>query len=94
MFNTIIIMLLAGSFLTYEKWSKPEAHFWFVSYEWVKSKERGAGRTCIENKESDFDILAAENTIKTKNKFETLIINNFIPIPQKTYELCIKQPQN
>jgi hypothetical protein len=87
-----IIVLLAVLFFTLNKRTKPEGHFWFVSYEWVKQKERGAGRTCIEIKENDFDINAAENDIKDNNKFDTLIINNFIPISKKSYALCIKQP--
>jgi hypothetical protein len=94
MLNTVIIVLLAVFFLAYEKWPKPEEHFWFVSYEWVKLKERGAGRSCIEIKEKDFDIVVAENAIKNENKFDTFIINNFIPISKKSYALCIKQPKN
>jgi hypothetical protein len=89
---TAIVVLLAVLFFTFNKRPKPEEHFWFVSYEWVKQKERGAGRTCIEMQENDFDINVAENDIKNKNKFDTLIINNFIPISKKSYALCIKQP--
>ena len=92
MINTVIIVLLAVLFFTYEKRPKPEGHFWFVSYEWVKQKERGAGRTCVEIKENGFDIVVAENDIKNKNNFDTLVINNFIPISKKSYALCIKQP--
>ena len=91
--NTAIIVLLAGLVFAYEKWPRPEKHYWFVSYEWVKLKERGAGRTCIEIKENDFDIVAAENNIKNKNNFDTLIINNFRPISKVSYALCVKQPQ-
>ena len=94
MLNTIIIVLSAGLFVVYDRWPKAADHYWFVSYEWAKPKERGAGRTCIEIKENDFDIVAAEDSVKTKNKFDTLIINNFMPISKKTYELCIKQPQS
>jgi hypothetical protein len=90
--NTAIITLLAVFFLAYHKWQKPEEHFWFVSYEWVKQQERGAGRTCIEIKENDFDIVDTENNIKNTNKFDKLIINNFTPISKKSYSLCIKQP--
>jgi hypothetical protein len=92
MLNTAVIVLLAVFFLAYNKWPKPEKHFWFVSYEWVKLKERGAGRTCVEIKEDDFDIVFAENAIKNENKFDTIIINNFREISKKTYALCIKQP--
>jgi uncharacterized membrane protein YjdF len=88
--NTAIIVLLAVFFIVYTKWPKQEEHYWFVSYEWVKLKERGAGRTCIEIKEDDFNIVVAENTIKNENKFDALIINNFIPINKKSCALCIK----
>lgn len=93
MLNTAIIVFLAVFFLVYLKWLKPEEHFWFVSYEWVKLKERGAGRTCIEIKEDDFNIVIAENAIKNENKFDALIINNFKNISKKSWALCIKQPQ-
>jgi len=92
MLNTAIIVLFVVFFLAYDKWPKPEEHFWFVSYEWVKLKERGAGRTCTEIMENDFDIVTAENAIKDKNKFDTVIINNFRPISKKSYALCIMQP--
>jgi hypothetical protein len=92
MLNTAIIVLLAALLFFNRQSQKPEEHFWFVSYEWVKQKEHGAGRTCIEIKGNGFDIVDAENDIKHKNKFDTLIINNFIPISMKSYELCIKQP--
>lgn len=92
MLNTVIIVGLAVAFVAYSKWPKAEEHFWFVSYEWVKSKERGAGRTCVVLKENDFDVALTENAIKTKNRFESIIINNFIQISKKTYELCIQQP--
>ncbi len=91
--NTAIIVLMAVLFFAYEKWPRQGEHFWFVSYDWVKLKERGAGRTCIEIKENDFDIVVVENDIKIKNNFDTLIINNFKPISKKSYALCIKQPQ-
>jgi hypothetical protein len=94
MLNTAIIVLLAVLFFSFNKWQKPEGHFWLVSYEWVKLKERGAGRTCVEIKENGFDLVVAENDIKNKNKFDALIINNFIPISKKSYELCIKQSSN
>jgi hypothetical protein len=87
-----ITVLLAALIFAFSKSPKPEGHFWFVSYEWVKQKERGAGRTCIEIKEDGFDINTAENDIKDKKQFDTLIINNFIPISKKSYALCIKQP--
>jgi hypothetical protein len=90
--NTLIILLLAALFIFYLGRPKPPDPYWFISYEWVKAKERGVGRTCIDMKNSDFDILVAENKVKDKNKFDSLIINNFTPISKKTYELCIKQP--
>jgi len=90
MLNTAIIVLLAVIFIAYTKWPKPEEHFWFVSYEWVKVKERGAGRTCIEIKDDDFDIVVAEDAIKKEKKFDALIINNFIPISKKSCEAARK----
>lgn len=91
--NTIIIVVLAVAFVVYDKWPKPKDHFWFVSYEWVKikEKERGAGRICVAVKEDDFDVLETENTIKNANKFDSLIVNNFIPISKESYTLCVKK---
>lgn len=90
MLNTAIIVLLAVFFLAYNKWSKPKEHFWFVSYEWVKLKERGAGRTCIEMKDDDFNIVIAEDAIKKGKNFDALIINNFIPLSKKSCEAAQK----
>ena len=92
MFNTAVIILLGLFSITYHIWLKHEEHFWFVYYDWAKQQDRGAGRTCIEIKGSDFDIVVAEDAIKNKNKFDTLLIKNFIPISKKSFSLCIKQP--
>lgn len=89
MLNSAMIVLLAV-FLAYDKWSKPAEHFWFVSYEWVKAKERGAGRTCIEMKEDEFNMVVAENAIKNENKFDALIVNNFISISKNACALIKK----
>jgi hypothetical protein len=93
MISTVIILVLAVAFVVYENRPTPKEHFWFVSYEWVKikEKERGAGRICVAVKEDDFDIIETENTIKNANKFDSLIINNFIPISQATHALCVKK---
>lgn len=92
MINTAIIVLSAIIFLAYVRWPKSQEHFWFVSYEWVKQKERGGGRTCVAIKEDDFNIVFAENAIKNDNKFDAIIINNFIAISEKSCALCKKQP--
>ena len=87
-----LILLLAALFFLYERWPKPQEPYWFVSYEWVKAKERGAGRTCLVMKDIDFDILSAENSVKNKNTFDSLIITDFIRINKATYDFCVKQP--
>jgi hypothetical protein len=91
MLNSAMIVLLAV-ILVYDKWPipKPAEHFWFVSYEWVKLKELGAGRTCIAMKDDDFDMVVAENAIKNENKFDALIVNNFMPISKKSCALIKK----
>ncbi|MDK9706179.1 MAG: hypothetical protein OEL83_03930 [Desulforhopalus sp.] len=93
MINTIIILVLAMAFVVYANRPTPKDQYWFVSYEWVKikEKERGAGRICVAVKEGDFDIIDTENTIKNANKFDSLIINNFIPISRATHALCVKK---
>jgi hypothetical protein len=87
----VLVLLLAALFFLYERWPKPQEPYWFVSYEWVKAKERGAGRTCLVMKDIDFDILSAENSVKNKNTFDSLIITDFIRINKATYDFCVKQ---
>jgi hypothetical protein len=89
MLNTALIVLFIVLFLAYDKWLKPKERFWFVSYEWVRQNDKGAGRTCIEAKDKALDFTFTENAIQKKNKFDTVIINNLIPINKKTYSSCI-----
>ncbi len=93
MLNTVILVLLAVYFLAYDKLINPKEQLWFVSYEWVKQKERGVGRTCMDTKSNDFDVVEVETAIRNENRFDTLIINNFMPINRKTYTLCKKPPK-
>lgn len=77
--------------LVYFNWPRPPSPYWFVSYEWTRGKERGAGRRCIVA-DQGFDIVMVEEMIKKINTFDSIILNNFIQINKTTYDLCIKQP--
>ena len=90
--NFIGLVLVVVLALLYLNWPKPPSPYWFVSYEWIRGKERGAGRRCIVVDDRGFDIVKVEDTIIEKNKYDSLILNNFIQIDKNTYDLCTKQP--
>lgn len=85
----VLVVVLA---LVYVNWPRHPSPYWFVSYEWTRGKERGAGRRCIVVDDRGFDIVKVEDTIIEKNKYDSLILNNFIQIDKTTYDLCTKQP--
>jgi hypothetical protein len=64
MLNTALIVLFIVLLLAYDKWLNPKERFWFVSYEWVRQNEKGAGRTCIETKDKALDL----HLLKTPSK--------------------------
>ena len=90
--NFIALVLVVVLALVYFNWPRPPSPYWFVSYEWTRGKERGAGRRCIAVDDQGFDVVAVEDMIKKINKTDSLILNNFIQIDKTTYDLCVKQP--
>lgn len=91
--NFMGLVLLVILALVYHNWPQRLSPYWFVSYEWTRGKERGAGRRCIAIDDKDFDIVKVEDMVLHKNKYDSIILNNFIQISKGTYELCMKQPQ-
>ena len=93
MINTILLLLLLGlvAYSLYQSRPRPQP-YWFVSYEWTKAKEHGAGRTCVKIAEPGPDIEKIEASIAEKNGFTSVVLDNFREIGQATYELCTKKP--
>lgn len=88
----VLVVVLALLYLSWPQKPSPPSPYWFVSYEWIRGKERGAGRRCIVVDKQGFDIVKVEDSIIEKNKYDSLILNNFIQIDKTTYDLCTKQP--
>lgn len=91
--NTILLLLLLGlvAYSLYQARPQPQP-YWFVSYQWTKDKERGAGRTCVKISEKRLDLSEIEATVAEKNRFTSVVIDNFREIDQIAYELCVKKP--
>lgn len=89
--NTILLFLVLGLVIFFQYWEKAQP-YWFISYEWTKGKDHGAGRTCIKIAGQSPDIDAIEKSIADKNSFSSVVIHNFREIDKSTYEWCIKKP--
>lgn len=92
MINTILLLLLLGLVASSLYQSRPRPQpYWFVSYEWTKAKEHGAGRTCVKLVEASPDIEKIEASIAEKNGFTSVVLDNLREIDQTTYERCVKK---
>lgn len=85
----VLVVIIA---LVYLNWPQRPSPYWFVFYEWTRGKEHGAGRRCIAVDDNGLDILKIEDMLLNKNKYDSLIVSNFVQINKTTYDLCIKQP--
>ena len=90
--NTALLLLVLAVVLLLRFWPQHRPPYWFVSYQWTKGKEHGAGRTCLKSAGNSPDIAQFESAIATKNSFDSVIVITFRDIDQTTFEGCVKKP--